>query len=186
MRRQLLFAATAAALAAPASAETASTTLDVTVSLQPALTVTCDPADFGVLKLATGNRGGVTRVQLLSDGTRIFFGAANGVSFGAAGASGPSCTMEGSAAGDGETASISMDIGTGSMSGDAVGQIAAPSAAAAVKVFGTTTANATVASGSATFDALAVTIEVPNNLTADNYGGYAGTIEVAVDDGVGG
>ncbi len=185
--RLLLSAGVAAALAAPAAAETASTTLDVTVSLQPALTVSCTPADFGVLKLATGNRGSFTLVQIGSNGTRSFPGNANGVSFGASGSSGPVCTMTGSAASNSSFASISMAIGDGAMAGGAVGAIAAPETAlSGFAITGTTTNDAEVISGEARFDALGVTIRIPNNLIPQNYGGYVGTIQVTVDDGLGG
>lgn len=182
--RLLLSAAVAAAIAAPAAAETASTTLDVTVALQPALTVTCTAADFGVLRVRTGSRGGNSNIEINADGVRtttVFNQGA--ISFGAAGASGPRCTMTGSSAADGANANISFDSDFPTLTGATLGEIAAPTTAAAVEVAGSTFGTAEISGGSATFD-ITIEIRIPDNLTADNYGGYSFSRQVTVNDGV--
>ncbi|MFN3263202.1 MAG: hypothetical protein ACE37J_21850 [Pikeienuella sp.] len=184
--RLLLSAVVAATLAAEVAAETASTTLDVTVALQPALTLTCSGADFGVIRVQSGARGGEGEVVLSASNQRsITFGS--GVSLGAAGAQGASCTLTGSSAPtDTEVQLTFLQTPGTALTGAAVNGADAPvtdGGNVEISFLGGNNGSLVV-NGTAIFNDVTIGIKIPDNLTAANFGGYSTQLTVSVDDGV--
>jgi hypothetical protein len=183
----------------PALADTASGTLQIEAGLVAGLTLSCPkPLTFGVWFVQSADReGGLTRFRLTPNvpgalpspnlvegrGTSVLPGPGQG-----------ECLVTGSVAEDNTELAVSFGTSFVDLAAEAVLGLDAPGSAAGVRVenflFRPATQGAGVPSvsappkivdGQAEF-AVGGELVIPNNLTAENFGGYSGSITITVTE----
>ena len=187
-------------------AETATDDIDVYSGLAPVMTLTCTDLNFGVYQIARGDRGtgGVTTVTLswvadsFNGGYMFSIGYTNPGTDMIALSDKPEyadpapavCTVSGSQASNTSIAITSSPTGAFHFAETAGNPFAAtldiPVSAVGTMV-GVMTVPATVAldaNGSGSF-VITGAVQIPNNLSAGNYGSYKGpAVTISVDDGL--
>ena len=182
LHRILAVAALTSLVATSAMAETASDTVDAKAGLQPALELSCSDVSFGVWRVPIRTSGGTTTITL--DRSTDTVAASGNTARVAQSLSDVSwthsrgeCTLSGSTAADEAEATISISDNTNMpfvpAAAASTGYVGLDQATQGASLTCTLDAPATVAiaSGSATFY-VGGTLTIPQNIIADNYGGY--------------
>ena len=179
-------------------AEQASDSVDAKAGLQPALELTCTDVSFGVWRVPIRSSGGTTTITLSQDTDEATIGGSN-VSRVAQSNSGTwlanrgLCTLSGSTAANATVVAITKANSTDmALSGAADGVsgyagLDAPTTAASLVATLDVPTTATMNSeGEATFHIGGV-LTIPQNIIANNYGGYKTTTAATItaDDGEG-
>jgi len=195
----LCAAVVAASLATTAQAETANTTVEVYAGLASVMELTCSDVNFGVWRVPTGTRtgssSGATTITLNdADSATVTAGSSDKVALSNAWTAPKTgtCNVTGSARTDGGSGTASLSDASGNFA-TSVGtgfeneSIDAPSTPLSEGSFTyalTLSSTTPEISGTGT-SAFTIqgTMSIPDNLVADNYGGYkSADITVTFDD----
>ena len=158
-------------------------TLEITAGISAAITVTCGSAlSFGITRVQLDNRGGNDTITVdPSDGAITSDGSGNVTTgTGAAG----ECSVSGSQASDNTKVGVNFATAEDLKAAPTLDLSGASTAISDLSVgsFKTTTGTDLDLTKGATSFGIGGTLAIPDNVVADNLGGYTSTVVVTVDD----